>query len=285
MDKIKKWLCCAVRILRDCDLLPKILRQWMGGKGGGKFSPIKSLPKGPGRSAWIKSFELILPYCIAGFILCGVIFGGLLSGVLSASVVVVLSFLAVLLCLTLFCLQKRKADNFLLGSQGEREVAFWLDRLGRPHWHVFHDFQIPGEKWNMDHIVVCPKGVFCFETKTLQMISGKSETLNFDGEKIYKGDFPLSFDKRDPVKQAKGNAADLSNFIRHKTDMQVWVTPVVVFPHWNVKSEVKPDDIIVTNPELLLLLESEKRENKLDENEIKKIADAIESDNKFRLDE
>ena len=112
MDKIKKWLCCAVRILRDCDLLPKILRQWMGGKGGGKFSPIKSLPKGPGRSAWIKSFDLTLHYCIAIFILCGVIFGGLLSGVLSASVVVVLSYSRRAVVLDSFLLAKTQSGRF-----------------------------------------------------------------------------------------------------------------------------------------------------------------------------
>ena len=130
MDKIKKWLCCAVRILRDCDLLPKILRQWMGGKGAKKFSPIKSLPNGPGRSAWIKSFDLTLYYCITIFVLCGVIFGGLLSGVLSASVVVVLGFPAVLLCLTLFACKNAKRTIFCLAAKAKEKSLFGLTESG-----------------------------------------------------------------------------------------------------------------------------------------------------------
>ncbi len=281
MDKIKKWLCCAVRILRDCDLLPKILRQWMGGKGGGKFSPIKSLPNGPGRSAWIKSFDLTLHYCIAIFVLCGVIFGGLLSGVLSASVVVVLSFLAVLLCLTLFCLQKRKADNFLLGSQGEREAAFWLGRVGRPNWRVIHDFQIAEGKANIDHIVVCLKGVFCIETKTLRKEHGKTEEIHFIGGKIYRGDRLL--DNPDPVKQVTDNARDLHDFIRGKTGETGFVKRVVVFPEWFVTEEEEYSDIMVTNPKLLWRLE--RGEDILTSDQVSKIADAIESENEFPLDD
>ena len=281
MDKIKKWLCCAVRILRDCDLLPKILRQWMGGKETKKISPIKSLPKGPGRSAWIKSFELILPYCIAGFVLCGVVFGGLLSGVLSASVVVVLSFLAVLLCLTLFCLQKRKADDFLLGSQGEREAAFWLGRVGRPDWRVIHDFQIAEGKANIDHIVVCLKGVFCIETKTLRKEHGNPEEIHFIGGKIYRGDRLL--DNPDPVKQVTDNARDLHDFIRGKTGETGFVKRVVVFPEWFVTEEEEYSDMMVTNPKLLWRLE--RGEDILTSDQVSKIADAIESENEFPLDD
>ena len=281
MDKIKKWLCCAVRILRDCDLLPKILRQWMGGKEAKKFSPIKSLPKGPGRSAWIKSFDLTLYYCIAIFILCGVVFGGLLSGVLSASVVVVLGFPAVLLCVTLFCLQKRKADDFLLGSQGERKVAFWLDRVGRDDWRVFHDFRIAEGKANIDHIVVCLKGVFCIETKTLRKEHGNPEEIHFIGGKIYRGDRLL--DNPDPVKQVTDNARDLHDFIRGKTGESVFVKRVVVFPEWFVTEEEEYSDIMVTNPKLLWRLE--RGEDILTSDQVSKIADAIESENEFPLDD
>ena len=284
MDKIKKWLCCAVRILRDCDLLPKILRQWMGGKEAKKFSPIKSLPKGPGRSAWIKSFDLTLYYCITIFVLCGVIIGGLLSGVLSASVVVVLSFLAVPLCLTLFCLQKRKADDFLLGSQGEREAAFWLGRVGRPDWRVIHDFQIAEGKANIDHIVVCLKGVFCIETKTLRKEHGKPEEIHFIGGKIYRGDRLL--DKPDPVKQVTDNARDLHDFIRGKTGETGFVKRVVVFPKWFVTKGTQMEDTTVTNPELLVnLLEDEEDKPILTSDQVSRIADAIESENEFRLDD
>ena len=279
MDKIKKWLCCAVRILRDCDLLPKILRQWMGGKGGGKFSPIKSLPNGPGRSAWIKSFDLILPYCIAGFVLCGVVFGGLLSGVLSASVVVVLSFLAVLLCLTLFCLQKRKADDFLLGSQGERKVAFWLDRVGRDDWRVFHDFQIAEGKSNIDHIVVCLKGVFCIETKTLRKEHGKPEEIHFRNGKIYRGD--LLLDDPDPVAQVERNAKDLHGFIFRETEVTGdFIKQVIVFPEWFVTEERKHGDIIVTNPKRLLHRLKE-QDPILPRDQFVKIAKAIEIANEY----
>ena len=281
MDKIKKWLCCAVRILRDCDLLPKILRQWMGGKGAKKFSPIKSLPNGPGRSAWIKSFDLTLYYCITIFVLCGVVFGGLLSGVLSASVVVVLGFLAVLLCVTLFCLQKRKADDFLLGSQGERKVAFWLDRVGRDDWRVFHDFRIAEGKANIDHIVVCLKGVFCIETKTLRKEHGNPEEIHFIGGKIYRGDRLL--DNPDPVKQVTDNARDLHDFIRGKTGETGFVKRVVVFPEWFVTEEEEYSDIMVTNPKLLWRLE--RGEDILTSDQVSKIADAIESENEFPLDD
>jgi hypothetical protein len=58
--------------------------------------------------------------------------------------------------------------DWYLGQFGERNVADHLDALRQRGWRVFHDVpaENKGKKFNLDHVVVGPGGVFAIETKT-----------------------------------------------------------------------------------------------------------------------
>lgn len=51
------------------------------------------------------------------------------------------------------------------GARGEEHLGRRLDGLVRPGVHVLHDRRIPPGKSNIDHIAVCPSGVFVIDAK------------------------------------------------------------------------------------------------------------------------
>ena len=51
------------------------------------------------------------------------------------------------------------------GAVGEVVVAKRLDSIDRPDVRVLHDRRIPKSRANIDHIVVCPTGVFVIDAK------------------------------------------------------------------------------------------------------------------------
>ena len=52
-----------------------------------------------------------------------------------------------------------------IGARGEEVLGMRLDRIAGPGVHVLHDRRIPGTRANIDHIVVCPTGVFVIDAK------------------------------------------------------------------------------------------------------------------------
>lgn len=140
----------------------------------------------------------------------------------------------------LFFLDAKKEiekSNDWLGMKGELAVAEELAQLGRRDgegrllWREFHDVKLP-EGGNADHVLVCEMGVYCLETKTLRR-RGELDALVFDGDKVrFRNGGALT--KWDPIRQARGNAAQLSAFLA-ANGMKIFVKPVVVFPGWAVE--------------------------------------------------
>jgi Nuclease-related domain len=54
------------------------------------------------------------------------------------------------------------------GAQGEEVLGQRLDRLTGRGVHVLHDRRVPRTRANIDHIVVCPSGVFVIDAKKYQ---------------------------------------------------------------------------------------------------------------------
>lgn len=52
-----------------------------------------------------------------------------------------------------------------VGAQGEERLGRRLDTLGSPLVRVLHDRRIPGTRANIDHVVICPSGVFVIDAK------------------------------------------------------------------------------------------------------------------------
>ena len=64
------------------------------------------------------------------------------------------------------------------GAQGEERLGRQLDGLVGAGVHVLHDRRIPPTKANIDHIVVCPSGVFVIDAKKYQ---GQRPNLRIEG--------------------------------------------------------------------------------------------------------
>jgi hypothetical protein len=76
---------------------------------------------------------------------------------------------------------KNKVKNLRLGRDGERCVGQFLERLREDGGQVFHD--IPGQDFNLDHVVISPRGVYAIETKTWSKPS-PSSTITVEGDSL-----------------------------------------------------------------------------------------------------
>ena len=133
----------------------------------------------------------------------------------------------------------------ILGRDGERAVGQFLDLLREQGYRVFHD--VVGEGFNVDHVAVGRTGVFSIETKTLSKPAGKNATITFDGYQISVGGFTLD---RDPVVQAKAQAAWLRGVLKESTGRSFYVRPVILFPGWYIERSGN-SEVWVLNPKAL----------------------------------
>ncbi|MBT9539367.1 nuclease-related domain-containing protein [Thiobacillus sp.] len=116
------------------------------------------------------------------------------------------------------------------GIEGEKAVGQFLERLRESGYHVFHD--LIGTGFNVDHVLIGPGGVFTIETKTWSKPLRGDPMIKFDGEQItVDGREP----ERDPVIQARAQAAWLKGLLAESTGCAYEVFPVVVFPGWFIK--------------------------------------------------
>ena len=61
---------------------------------------------------------------------------------------------------------RQPADAWAIGAAGERKTAKRLAKLDH-RYRILHDRKIKGQKWNIDHIVIGPTGVYAIETKNV----------------------------------------------------------------------------------------------------------------------
>lgn len=140
---------------------------------------------------------------------------------------------------------RRELKRLRQARDGERAVAECLDLLRDDGHRVFHD--IVGPNFNIDHVVIGPKGVFTVETKTLNKRVGQDVSLRFDGKTVFVGDAALP---DNPVPQALGQASWLKRTLTDSTGKTFAVRPVVVFPGWFVEPS-KRDEVWVLEPKAL----------------------------------
>lgn len=101
--------------------------------------------------------------------------------------------------------------KFRLGYEGELAVGQELNQLLREGYEVYHDF--PADKFNIDHIIIGPAGVYAVETKTRQKPttgSGQSDAkVVYDGQKLK---FPDWVETK-PLAQVRRQAQWLSKWL------------------------------------------------------------------------
>lgn len=150
----------------------------------------------------------------------------------------------------------KKLGNYRLGLLGEQAVGACLTELIADDCKVFHDLVIEEGKqrtWNIDHVVVSSKGVFCIETKCRRKVLGtgskdktKGWQVMFDGHTI---EYPFGSD-RFGLEQAERNAKWLETFIRESAAEKVQVEPVLVLPGWFVHRKARGKVRVVNEKEL-----------------------------------
>lgn len=126
-----------------------------------------------------------------------------------------------------------------LGRAGEKMLGHQLDELRASGFKVLHDLR--GHGFNVDHVLIGPKGVFAVETKTWRIPAGGRVIVENDSVRVGK-----YLPDRDVMGQARGEARWLSKLIKEQTGRQIPVKPVVIFLGWYVEHK-GPKDVWVLN--------------------------------------
>ena len=166
-----------------------------------------------------------------------------------------------------------RRGDLRLGMAGEMAAGEELNRLMLDGYHVYHDF--PADRFNIDHILAGPSGVFAVETKARSK-RGKGNrmaeaTVSYDGECLR---FP-SWVTSEPIDQAKAQAAWLCKWLSSAVGESVKVSPMVTIPGWYIERK-SPDGVPVLNPKEVKNYLDAKNEVTLSESMIKRICHQLE---------
>lgn len=141
-----------------------------------------------------------------------------------------------------------QTDKLSLGLDAELAVGQELDQLMREGAVVFHDF--PAEKFNIDHIVIAPQGIYAVETKGYAKPNrggGAAEAkVVFDGRGLAFPDWSTT----KPLEQAARQARWLANWLSRATGEPVRVLPIVALPGWFVERKGRGDVLVYSGKEL-----------------------------------
>lgn len=124
------------------------------------------------------------------------------------------------------------------GLLAERVTGMQLNRLVAQGCIVMHD--LPGDGFNIDHVVISPRGVYAVETKSFRKPQDVSDERNdpshqvrFDGRTL---SFP-DFNTARPIEQALRQAQWVQRYLREALGTEVPVIPSVALPGWFVVME------------------------------------------------
>lgn len=154
-------------------------------------SPLKSKPlRNPGQSTdeliqTILNEELML-YLLAaaGFLVIAIMewCHWILHSPPNPIVFTIMALVAILFTARKFIITRKKLKALKLGRDGEMAVGQYLDLLRENGAKVYHD--VPGEGFNLDHVVITKSGIYVIETKTFSKPEKGNPTITFDGEKV-----------------------------------------------------------------------------------------------------
>ncbi len=116
------------------------------------------------------------------------------------------------------CLLIMSSYKYFMGALGERRVTKIIKEFP-DYYTLFNNVTI--NRRQIDHILVCPKGVFAIETKAwFKNIYGREES-----SKVYQKYGHKKIYRKNPALQAKRNADAVT---KNTPDLIDWVNPLVV---------------------------------------------------------
>jgi len=215
----------------------------------------------------------MVPVIFYSAVLTQAYFGGKAISVSSVwfSILIVAAFEAYFILNLVKLFNKRR--NFRLGYEGELAVGQELNQLLRDGYEVYHDF--PAEKFNIDHIIVGPAGVYAVETKARQKPTtgnGRSDAkVVYDGQKLH---FP-DWTETEPLEQARRQAQWLSKWISSAVGDPIHAQSVVALPGWFVE-RTSSNGFPVINPKNFRTILKSNKNIPLDKSMIARIVHQID---------
>lgn len=110
-------------------------------------------------------------------------------------------------------------DRITRGQNGEHIVCTTLAQLPDTYT-VFRGLNLTG-KSDIDFVVTGPTGIFAIEAKS------HAGQVGYDGSKLTLNGRP--FQEKDILRQARGGAMHLHNFLKDKTGRKFFVNPAIIF--------------------------------------------------------
>lgn len=155
-------------------------------------------------------------------------------------------------------------QRYKLGRDGERAVGQYLESTKESGSYVYHD--IFGDNFNIDHVLISPKGIFVIETKTYSKPVKGEAKINYDGTKILiNGSEPMT----NALVQAKAGACHIKEILKESTGKDFIPFPVVLYPGWYVSGDGnRKGEAWVLNPKAFTSF-IEKQTNKLSNDDVK----------------
>lgn len=161
-----------------------------------------------------------------------------------------------------FCYYKiktatKKIDPLIQGRDGEKAVGQYLDVLREQGVKVYHD--IPGDGFNLDHVLVANSGVYVVETKTYSKPDTGQARIIYTGKTLIHHN---GFKDDKPLIQVKAAANWLKGIIKESTGKNIEIKKIVLFPGWFIEptAESRQSDVWVLNPKALPAFISNSRE-------------------------
>jgi len=214
-----------------------------------------------------------VPLAIYAVVLTQAYFGG--NAISAALVLYSFTIAAVFEAYYIFKLVKliNKRRKFRLGYEGELAVGQQLNQLLRDGYYVYHDF--PADKFNIDHVVVGPAGVYAVETKARQKPdtgAGRADAkVIYDGQKLH---FP-DWTETKALEQTRRQAQWLSKWLSSAVGDPIHAKSVIVLPGWFV-DRMSPNGVSVINPKQFKSVLNSDKDKKLDEKLINRIIHQID---------
>lgn len=142
-----------------------------------------------------------------------------------------------------------------LGLEAEIACGQLLSQLMRNGWYVFHD--IPSQKingkFNIDHILIGPPGVYVVETKgrskSLTKTGGKQSKILFKNNRL---EFPNNKFETKPLEQALANTRHIAEWLPRASGVKFAPEPALLFPGWYFEAKEKPPFPLIGNPKLIV---------------------------------
>lgn len=136
----------------------------------------------------------------------------------------------------------KSRNNLRLGLEAEWAVSSELHDIEAADFKIFHDIQC--DKFNIDHLVIGPNGVFAIETKGRRKPTNSKTAAAKSQEHVVtvKGnilEFP-NYADTSIIEQATRQAKWATKWLTDSTGEKITVCPVVTIPGWFVKIDLKP---------------------------------------------